>query len=235
MTELFSARRGSAPRWLPPVTGLASSTASDSSPDAEPNAPVTPVKPVSGLSDVPRASAQASAAIDGNAPALDAAAVERLSIRALSRRQLSSSELRAALQRHDTPADAIDAEIARLERVGLLDDHALAGELIDRLRTRKQLGRIALVQALRQRGLPAAVIDEALDADTATDDDEASRVNELAERRAAQLRNLDRATAERRLAGFLQRKGYSGSLVRDAVTRALGGAAPGSTSTVRFE
>ncbi|WP_396127758.1 hypothetical protein [Curtobacterium sp. SORGH_AS_0776] len=61
---------------------------------------------------------------------------------------------------------------------------------------------------------------------------------DLAQKRAGQLRGLDRATAERRLSGFLMRKGYNGGIVRIAVERALdGGGRPpaGPRGSVRFE
>ncbi len=54
-------------------------------------------------------------------------------------------------------------------------------------------------------------------------DPEVERRNALdvAERRVRQLSGLDRQTAERRLSAFLQRRGYPGDVVREAVTAAL--------------
>ena len=57
-------------------------------------------------------------------------------------------------------------------------------------------------------------------------DPETERENALAvaERRARQLTGLDRQTAERRLSAFLQRRGYSSDVVREAVTAAIAAA-----------
>ena len=59
-----------------------------------------------------------------------------------------------------------------------------------------------------------------------------ARARDLAVKRAAQLSSYDRETAERRLAGYLARRGYSGSTVRAAVQHAL--ASRHATSGVRF-
>jgi regulatory protein len=53
------------------------------------------------------------------------------------------------------------------------------------------------------------------------DDSQEAQATELAIARARQLTNLDRATAERRLVGFLSRRGFTGSAVRSAVRTAL--------------
>jgi len=163
---------------------------------------------------------------------------ERLSMRALGRKGVSESELRTLLTRNQLDAEVVDHEIARLTRVGLLDDVALATDLVDRLHDRKGLGRQGVVAELRRRGIDQAAIDAALEAAADDEDDEFVRALDLAQKRAGQLRGLDRATAERRLSGFLMRKGYSGGVVRIVVERALdggGGRANGPRGTVRFE
>ncbi|PZE66414.1 regulatory protein RecX [Curtobacterium sp. MCBD17_021] len=163
---------------------------------------------------------------------------ERISMRALGRRGVSTSELRTMLSAHDDlDADVIEHEIERLTRVGLLDDVALATDLVDRLHARKGLGRQAIVADLRRRGIDQVAIDAALEAAADDEDDEFVRAIELATKRAGQMRGLDRATAERRLSGFLMRKGYNGGVVRIAVERALDGPRrpPTGGGTVRFE
>ncbi|MBM7801029.1 SOS response regulatory protein OraA/RecX [Curtobacterium luteum] len=163
---------------------------------------------------------------------------ERFSMRALGRRGVSTSEMRQTLAKHDLDADVVEGEIERLTRVGLLDDVALATDLVDRLHERKGLGRQGVVAELRRRGIDQVAIDAALEAAADDSDDEFVRALELAAKRAGQLRGLDRATAERRLSGFLMRKGYGSGVVRIAVERALDGTArrpgPGGGS-VRFE
>ncbi len=163
---------------------------------------------------------------------------ERVSMRALGRKGVSESEMRQLLTKQDLDTEVVEHEVARLVRVGLLDDVALATDLVDRLHERKGLGRQGVVGELRRRGIDQAAIDAALEASADDADDEFIRANELAEKRARQLRGLDRATAERRLSGFLMRKGYGAGVVRVAVERALDGPprrAPSGGGTVRFE
>jgi regulatory protein len=165
-------------------------------------------------------------------PGSDWAAEERraenVSMHALTRRGMSRWELGEVLLSRDLDVCIVEAELDRLEGVGLIDDAALAETIVRTQHERKGLGRSALVAELRRRRIDQEAIDEALE--QLEDGDEEHRAIALAERRAPQLRGLDHATAVRRLSGYLQRKGYSGSIIRMAVERAL----PRAASGVRF-
>lgn len=167
---------------------------------------------------------------EGDARFTELLDVERISLRALGRRSISRRELERTLRDAGVDDDAIANECERLTRVGLLDDTALAQTLVARLQERKGLGRTAIAAELARRMLAPSAIEYALELiDTA---DELARARELARSRAAQLRDLDRDTAVRRLSGYLARRGYSGSTVRAAVDDALPVDRRGST--VRF-
>jgi regulatory protein len=146
--------------------------------------------------------------------------ISNVSMHSLARRGMSSSEMRDYLTAREFDADAIDAEIDRLEQVGLLDDAALGETLVRTLRERKGLGRSALNAELRRRKLDPDAIDAALEM---LADDEFDRALALAVKRAPQLRVHDRDTAKRRLVAFLMRKGYSGSMAAAAADRVLSG------------
>jgi regulatory protein len=156
---------------------------------------------------------------------------EKISMQALTRRGQSRWEIEKALLGRDIDSGIVEAELDRLERVGLIDDAALAETLVRTRHERKGLGRSALTAELRRRHVDQQHIDAALE--QIDDDDEQSRATELAVRRAPQMRSLDGETAKRRLTGFLMRKGYSGSVVRTAVDEALRTLGP-RTSGVRF-
>jgi len=153
---------------------------------------------------------------------------ENVAMHALTRRGQSRRELEALLEARDLDPDTIEAELERLSGVGLIDDEALAEQIVRAGRERKGLGRSALAAELRRRKIDPMFIDAALEA--IDQDSELERAIAVAQQRAARLRSLDRETAERRLFAFLQRKGYSGDTVRRAVNTALGG----RTHTVRF-
>lgn len=157
---------------------------------------------------------------------------ENVSMHALTRRGVSSGEMTRLLRDRELDESVVTDEVARLERVGLLDDVQLARDLVESWQRRKGLGRQALASELRQRHLAPEAVDTALD--EIDGDDEQGRADEWARKRAGSLRSLDRETAERRLSGYLQRRGYRGDVVRRAVERALprGGARGGG---VRFE
>ena len=146
------------------------------------------------------------------------APISNVSMHALARRGMSSHEMRDFLKGREFEAVDIDVEVERLESVALLDDVALAETLVRTLRDRKGLGKSALTAELRRRRLDNLAIEIALGA---LDDDELERALEIAHKRASQLRSYDAETAKRRLGAFLQRKGYSGSVVSTAVQRAL--------------
>ena len=144
---------------------------------------------------------------------------ENVAMHALTRRGMSVAEMTKLLETREIEPDDVEAEIARLEGVGLLDDSALAENLVRTLSERKGLGRSAISAELRRRKVDQVAIEEALGSiDT---DDELNRAIEVAVKRAGQLSSYDPATAKRRLGAYLQRRGYSGSVFSAAMEAAL--------------
>lgn len=146
---------------------------------------------------------------------------EHVSMAAISTRDVSEAELRSRLAARGVDQADIDAEIRRVTAAGLVDDAALAARLVQTLRERKGLGDAAIRPTLRTRRIPQAIIDAVL---LQHADDEATvqdRLQDVADDRARRLVSLQPEVAERRLAAFLARKGYSGSTVRAAARLAL--------------
>jgi SOS response regulatory protein OraA/RecX len=189
----------------------------------EPAAPVrwihgAPLADELGLSDSapgsigtsPRSAAEEA----GGAPA-PFAPIEDHALRALGRRGLSRRELGRRLEQAGYEADVIETELDRLEGTGLLDDFALAQNLVVSLQERKGLGRSAIAAELAKRVVAPAAISYALD--LVDDGEELDRARDLASKRARSLVGLDQVTATRRLSAYLMRRGFSGSAVRAAV------------------
>lgn len=155
---------------------------------------------------------------------VDPEAVREDLVRRLARSALSQAEVVA--EGIDRGLDPDQAEEARawLEQLGYLDDAVLAEEMKHRLYDRKGKSRSVVAREMSMRKIDREIIDAVL-SDVA-DEDELDAALALAEKRAGSLRGLDRATAERRLNGFLARRGYPGSVVREAVSRALGPKSP---------
>ncbi|MHA3683958.1 regulatory protein RecX [Leucobacter sp. HY1908] len=158
-------------------------------------------------------------------------------VRLLARRAKSSGELRGDLLALDHPADEVSLVIDEFIDSHYLDDLGLARVQAEKLRSSKGASRGQITRKLRERKLPDAVIDEVIgELDT---DEEYALLREAAAKRAEKLGGLDRATAQRRLIGFLARRGWSGEPAMRAVNEALDGGGLGkrgrSGSGVRFE
>lgn len=149
-------------------------------------------------------------------------------VRGLARKSLSVAEVEARLYTEGVAEkDALEI-LDRFARFGYLDDHRMAEQLVTQLRERKKLGRSSIMQELRARKLDADAIATALD--ELDGDDEYRTAVELARKRLPSLRSLSDEVAERRLTGFLARRGYSGALVQRVVRETV--RKPGSS--VRF-
>lgn len=156
---------------------------------------------------------------EDDATGLDLEALEASLLRKLGRADMSVHEVRVWLRTKDAAEGDANELIDKCERLGYLNDERLAVTLTERLSERKGKSRGAIAGELRQRGIPSTFIDAALDA--IEDDTEQARADELAQARVRQFRQLDDATAERRLMGYLSRRGYSGTIVRQAVRGAM--------------
>ena len=125
----------------------------------------------------------------------------------------------------------VEEVVAEFESSHYLDDLGLARAVTEKLRDAKQASKAQIRRKLRERKLPDHCIEEALsELDV---DEEFALLRAAAEQRAGKLRDLDRQTAERRLLGFLARRGWSGEPAMRAAREALD-AAGRPSGGVRF-
>ncbi|MGO1571449.1 MAG: regulatory protein RecX [Canibacter sp.] len=153
-------------------------------------------------------------------------------IRILARKQLSAAELRRELLHRDNdPQDVEEVVFEFIDRL-YLDDEGLARTLSESLREKKQASRAEIARKLHQRFIDRAVVDAVVaEIDM---ESEYSLLDEAAQKRSRRLLGLDRETAERRLLGFLARRGWQGEAARNAARAALDEAGIGSRGSVRF-
>lgn len=151
--------------------------------------------------------------------ALDLDALENTLLRKLNTRDMTVHEVMVWLRARDAAETDAANLVDKFERLNYLNDERLAHELVIRLSERRGKSKSVIGRELRQRGISTALVAAALE--TLNDDDELSKATELALQRVRQFSKLDDATAERRLVGFLSRRGYSGQTVREASTHAL--------------
>jgi regulatory protein len=139
-------------------------------------------------------------------------------LRLLAVRQRTRGELRTRLLRAGFERDEVEAELDRLEGVGLVDDARFASDYVEHALDRRLEGRRAIAASLSAKGLDRRLVDEAL---AAAERDDGDRLDRLAEARARRLRDLPPDAAHRRLVSFLIRRGHDAGAAREAAGRAL--------------
>lgn len=137
-------------------------------------------------------------------------------VRLLARRPYSSAEIRQRLNARRFTDSAIDQALARLADLGYVDDLAFARYWVESRERFSPRGPQALRYELRQKGLPADVIEAALAETQALDS--ALRAAQPALRR---WRGLARADVRRKLGAFLSRRGFDYDTVHEAVSVAI--------------
>ena len=142
-----------------------------------------------------------------------------VSLHALATRGQSLREIELRMRSREIPEDVIAAEIERLTSSGLIDDAALASDLVERYAGRGGLGRRAVADKLRQRQLSPEIIEHALS--VLSEDDELEQLREVAEARARSLTTLPADVAKRRLVAYLNRRGFSGGSVYEVAQQVL--------------
>jgi regulatory protein len=132
----------------------------------------------------------------------------RAALRLVQARPRSTAELRERLRRKQFAPDVIEQTLERLRRIELLDDRAFARFWIENRNTCRPRGKQALRSELHRKGIDRAVIDTALD-DAELVGDEQARALMLAQGVLARYASIaDYATFQRRLGGYLQRRGF---------------------------
>ena len=139
-------------------------------------------------------------------------------LRYLSFRNRSVKEMKTFLLGKGYDPEVVSHTLTRLEEVGFLDDRAFAKTWAEVRVKSKGMGERLLERELHQKGIKKDIIRGVV----AGLGDEEERALSLALARIERLKGLDKVTAKRRLAGFLQRKGYSGEVVYDVVRKAFG-------------
>jgi regulatory protein len=135
-------------------------------------------------------------------------------LRFLQTRPRSVAEVRERLQRKQFAAPLIEQTIARLSDMGMLDDNAFARFWVENRNTCRPRGPQALRSELYRKGIDRTVIDATLQ-DDALMGDEHERALLLARGVFAKYASApDRSTFQRRLGGYLQRRGFGYDTIR---------------------
>ena len=131
----------------------------------------------------------------------------------LSRRELSTAQVRERLARKGFDPDAVEGALARLREVRALDDARTAQALAHRSHVRMH-GRLRAVRELEGRGIDRGLAVRAVDAAYREVDEGELIARALARR----LRGpIETPAALRRLYHYLVRQGFDGAAARAAL------------------
>lgn len=116
-------------------------------------------------------------------------------------------------------AEEAHQAVERLTSEGYLQDQRYAERFVAAARQNGRYVGYRLRQELRRRGVEADLIDHVL-LDAPDDGDDLMRARELIERRYTGFNpQMADDRQRRRIAGFLQRRGYHGDLIRQLLDR----------------
>ena len=137
-------------------------------------------------------------------------AAEQVLLRRLSHAPRTRKELAKDLKDKDISDEVANVALDRFEEVGLINDQALASNYVSSQHERKGLGKNALRQQLRAKGVSDDVALEAIS--QISDDQEFQAAFALACKKIRSLQKDDAKTQLRKIVGVLARKGYSSNL-----------------------
>jgi regulatory protein len=137
-------------------------------------------------------------------------------LRWLAGREMSTSRVRDRLLTRGFDEQVVADTVERLTRAGALDDTRAVRAAARTLAAVKQRGRHRIARELERQGFDASHVEAAL-AEVAATVDEAAIAARLVESRTRGRRIPD-AAAYRRLYGMLMRRGFSTSVIREALT-----------------
>ena len=140
-------------------------------------------------------------------------------LRKLTVRARTRTELADALTSAEIPEHIATPVLDRMTEVGLVDDAAFAQEWVASRQGRRNLSRRKLADELRRKGVAPETISLAVD--TVDDSDEYAAALDLARRKAPSLARHDLVTQRRRLAGVLDRRGFSSGVVQRVLREVL--------------
>jgi len=137
-------------------------------------------------------------------------AAKQVLLRRLSHAPRTRKELAKDLKDKDISDEVANIALDRFEEVGLINDQALASNYVSSQHERKGIGKNALRQQLRAKGVSDDVALEAVS--QISDDQEFQAAFALACKKIRSLQRDDAKTQLRKIVGLLARKGYSSNL-----------------------
>ena len=132
----------------------------------------------------------------------------------LSYRARSEKEIQLNLQKHQVLETIIQLVLERLRDASLVNDREFAQQWIEnRVRFHPRSKR-ALSSELYQKGISNQIIEETL-----LDIDEEVLARSLAQKKVSKLRTLDKSTFQKKMYGFLSRRGFHYGISKEVISQ----------------
>lgn len=129
----------------------------------------------------------------------------------LARSAKSAHQLRQILEKREIDAEIAEMVIQRFIEVGLIDDKLFAETIVNSRRKFKGSSKSVIKRELVTKGVGAELIEDVVS--EITNEDELATATDLAIKRIPRLAALDKDVRQRRLFGYLSRKGYGSNVV----------------------
>ena len=129
----------------------------------------------------------------------------------LARSPKTAHQLRQILEKREIDAEIAESVIQRFIEVGLIDDKLFAETIVNSRRKFKGSSKSVIKRELVEKGVGQELIEDVVS--EITPEDELATATDLAVRRIPRLAALERDVRQRRLHGYLARKGYSSNVV----------------------
>ena len=142
--------------------------------------------------------------------------VYQKALRLLEHRPRAEEEIRRKLSGKGISDEAIQQVIERLRRNNLVNDDQFAQAWVENRSTFRPRSRKALQYEMRQKGVPAAAIEQAL---ANLDIDEEELAYQAALKQSRRLTHLEKNDFQRKLSAFLARRGFSYETVKPVVEK----------------
>lgn len=143
-------------------------------------------------------------------------AAKEKGLRLLAARPRSAKELRDRLKQAGFETDVIENVLEEFDRLGLVNDAEFAKMYARSQMIAKPMGEFLLRRELKQKGIGEAAIEDAV-AEAYSESSEREVALDLAKRRKKRYQNLDEQKAKKRVADFLQRRGFGWDIVGDII------------------
>lgn len=129
----------------------------------------------------------------------------------LAYRPRSTGELTTKLCERGYAPDEIEGALHRIRELGYVDDRDFADRWVESRQTHRPRSSRMLKQELQQKGIEKEIIEATIEE---AGIDEYGDALKLAEKKTHSFRDLEPTVRERRISGFLARRGYGYDVIR---------------------